>query len=281
MRIARNRLEGLYRAGIAILGKYPLHEHEFGELFWIDKGSCLHTVNGKRQTLNEGDFVLIRPPDVHCFDTPRGTTCQLNNVAFHWDTYQYLRRRYLRSDTSIYGENLKYPKTIHLTEWQLQLFRKSFPSLFREKQDLLQLERFLLNVFGEIFPGLAEAPTSLPTHLLPPWLENACLEIRVPERLRLGLPEFYRLCHRCPAHVSREFRRILGETPHQYLYRLRMEHAALMLSGTTREIVDISLDCGFESLSYFYSCFRKQYGVSPGKYRRQRQPLMNAESPGE
>jgi len=50
-----------------------------------------------------------------------------------------------------------------------------------------------------------------------------------------------------------------------------MDHSAILLVGSSKEIVEISLECGFESLSHFYACFRTAHGMSPGRFRAQKQ----------
>jgi len=272
MVIPKNYLEGLYGAHTAKFATYPLHEHDFGEVFWIDQGSGCHLVNGEEILVGAGDFVFIRPTDQHGFKPIRKKSIELKNIAFRWEIYEHIKTRHLRNDGSIYGEERKLPKTIHLTDPQLRQFRQSFLSLFKPNQGLLEIERFLLNVFAELFPEIGSSNPNEPHRQpLPSWLEKARQEIRDPKRLHLGLAEFYRLCCRCPEHVTRVAQRLLNETPGDYIHRLRMEHAAILLASSSKEIIEISLECGFESLSHFYACFRKAHRISPGRYRAQKQ----------
>lgn len=273
MAVPKNRLDGFYKAGVAWLGSYPLHEHEFGEVFWVDGGKGFHTVNGQRISIQEGDFVFIRPWDRHRLDAPKKRSFHINNVAFRWDTFQHIKMRYFPDDNSVYGELENLPKSIVLTDRQLQIMRESFLVLFNAENCLLEIERFLINAFAELSP--LRSPGQQRTHEpLPDWLERARTAIQDPEKLRIGLSEFYRLCSHSPEYVSRQHRRFTGETPGDYLRDLRMQRAATLLTGTNQEIIDIALDCGFESLSHFYSCFRKVYAVSPRRYRAQKQISM-------
>jgi AraC family transcriptional regulator len=72
-----------------------------------------------------------------------------------------------------------------------------------------------------------------------------------------------------PFHLHRAFRRVVGETPKQYMLRVRLERAAARLvSGSDDEtILDIALSAGFESHEVFARAFRRQYGVTPSRYR--------------
>lgn len=71
-----------------------------------------------------------------------------------------------------------------------------------------------------------------------------------------------------PFHFLRLFARVVGTTPHQYLVRARLGHAARLLAEADRSITDIALDVGFGDLSNFVRTFRRAAGVSPRGFRR-------------
>jgi AraC family transcriptional regulator len=70
-----------------------------------------------------------------------------------------------------------------------------------------------------------------------------------------------------PFHFLRTFRNVLGVTPHQYLVRSRLKHAARLLAEEGTRITDIALDVGFADLSNFARTFRRAAGVSPRGFR--------------
>jgi AraC family transcriptional regulator len=71
-----------------------------------------------------------------------------------------------------------------------------------------------------------------------------------------------------PYHFLRLFSTVLGVTPHQYLVRTRLRHAARMLVDGGRSITDIALDVGFADLSNFVRTFHRAAGMSPRKFRQ-------------
>jgi AraC-like DNA-binding protein len=70
-----------------------------------------------------------------------------------------------------------------------------------------------------------------------------------------------------PAHFSREFRRVFGESPHQYLLTRRLERAAALLRSTDRSVADICITVGLRSIGSFTTSFGRAYGRSPTEYR--------------
>jgi AraC-like DNA-binding protein len=70
-----------------------------------------------------------------------------------------------------------------------------------------------------------------------------------------------------PFHFLRLFSAVLGVTPHQYLVRSRLRHAARLLADAGPSITDIAYDVGFGDLSNFVRTFHRAAGVSPQKFR--------------
>jgi AraC-like DNA-binding protein len=71
-----------------------------------------------------------------------------------------------------------------------------------------------------------------------------------------------------PFHFLRLFSRVLGVTPHQYLVRSRLRHAARLLACDERPVTAVALDVGFADLSNFVRTFHRAAGVSPTGFRQ-------------
>jgi len=71
-----------------------------------------------------------------------------------------------------------------------------------------------------------------------------------------------------PFHFLRLFSSVLGVTPHQYLVRSRLRHAARLLADDDSSITDVAYDVGFGDLSNFVRTFHRSAGVSPLRFRQ-------------
>jgi AraC-like DNA-binding protein len=71
-----------------------------------------------------------------------------------------------------------------------------------------------------------------------------------------------------PFHFLRLFSDTLGVTPHQYLVRSRLRHAARRLADDDSAITDIAYDVGFGDLSNFVRTFHRAAGASPLRFRQ-------------
>jgi AraC-like DNA-binding protein len=71
-----------------------------------------------------------------------------------------------------------------------------------------------------------------------------------------------------PFHFLRLFSEVLGVTPHQYLVRSRLRHAARRLADDDSPVTDIAYDVGFADLSNFVRTFHRAAGASPTRFRQ-------------
>lgn len=84
----------------------------------------------------------------------------------------------------------------------------------------------------------------------------------------LALPDIARAACLSPFHFHRSFRMFFGETPHQYVLRLRLERAADRLRRSIVPVTDIALDVGFENPAHFSRAFKQRFNCTPQDYRR-------------
>ena len=69
------------------------------------------------------------------------------------------------------------------------------------------------------------------------------------------------------AYLSRLFKRFANITPGNYIMRLKLSQAGIMLINTDLSVAQIGLSIGFEDPYYFSKKFKEFHGVSPRKYR--------------
>jgi AraC-like DNA-binding protein len=70
-----------------------------------------------------------------------------------------------------------------------------------------------------------------------------------------------------PFHFLRLFSGVLGVTPHQYLVRSRLRHAARLLADDDLSITDVAYEVGFGDLSNFVRTFHRAAGMPPRRFR--------------
>ncbi|MGW4502847.1 helix-turn-helix transcriptional regulator [Micromonospora sp. NPDC004336] len=86
----------------------------------------------------------------------------------------------------------------------------------------------------------------------------------------LNLETLARGAHLSVGHLSREFRRVYGESPYSYLMTRRIERAMTLLRRGDLSVTDVCFAVGFSSLGTFSTRFTELVGVPPSVYRRDR-----------
>jgi AraC-like DNA-binding protein len=72
------------------------------------------------------------------------------------------------------------------------------------------------------------------------------------------------------AYLQRLFRQVHGMTIIDYLNRMRIERAKLLLLNTDDPVVEIAMEAGFNSRQHFTRVFTSLEGISPQEYRREK-----------
>ena len=84
------------------------------------------------------------------------------------------------------------------------------------------------------------------------------------------------LLHCSKFYFLREFKKLMGITPYQYLLDKRLDQAKLLLNTTLGNIAAVGLELGFNDQAHFTRVFKKRFGITPGQFQRQ-----GAANPGE
>lgn len=85
---------------------------------------------------------------------------------------------------------------------------------------------------------------------------------------RLTLEQMAKTAQYSPSHFHRVFSEIVGESPADYVKRLKMENAAhLLIYQPTLPVTEIAFRCGFSSLSYFTAAFTEYFKHGPKAWR--------------
>jgi len=92
------------------------------------------------------------------------------------------------------------------------------------------------------------------------------IEAHICEDIRLS--ELANLCGLSKYHFCRQFKKITGFTPHQYIIRRRIDAAKQLLAKPNLTIGAISEHLGFASHSQFTAFFRRHAGVTPQRFRQ-------------
>lgn len=84
------------------------------------------------------------------------------------------------------------------------------------------------------------------------------------------LPDLAGECGASRTVLAERFAELMGESPLAYLARWRLQLGARRLLTTNGKVLQIAGEVGYESEAAFSRAFKREFGVPPGRYRRER-----------
>lgn len=251
---------------------FVLHGHaDYAEIFWVESGAGTHLIQGTRQPLKEGSLVLVRPQDVHGFQTGKDEAFTLVNLSFPLAVLKEWEQRYFPRKPIFFWTKAKLPHTQEMDSAQIQRLRKWTEYLSTCPNRRFHLDWFLMDFFHSLLPHrhLDEGRSSLPGPLA-----KALVQIREPQHFSEGPRRLAKLAGYSLQHLNRILKKYKEPTAGEHVNEARLDYAARQLQLSSDKILQICLECGFSNLGHFYLLFKKRFGVTPRKFRLRQQLVI-------
>lgn len=68
--------------------------------------------------------------------------------------------------------------------------------------------------------------------------------------------------------LTRKLKSITGLTPLEYIKKVKMKHAKLLLEDHSKTVSEIALTLGYFNRKHFTQCFKEEFGVTPSEYQK-------------
>ncbi len=258
------------------------HCNEGFKIAYLARGSLNLVVDDRTYELAQGQFIVIRPWQLHSIGDPAVDASRLLWVILdgglrrpsepcNWPDWLVFSREEADTLSRLLTQN-------NQPVWDAgadlaRAFEALAPILLgRTPQEGETRLKVALNtiMLSLIERMAAQAPK------LDPDLSTSQHTVAIfLRRLAFALDEDWTLdamaeeCGLSRTRFSEHCQRLTNMTPKQYLQHLRLEEAARQLNGSgLRSITDIALSCGFSSSQYFSNAYRKRYGCAPIATRR-------------
>lgn len=253
------------------------HWHHTIEILYISKGSFLFEINLEEYSLSEGDICFLNGEDLHQI-TGKVRNTRHEVLIFdpkildfsYEDEFEeqvlspfISRRQILPHVLRTTDENYPLLQPLILRLMKLS-FEKSSGWYVSCKLLLLEMisvmhDRGMLLAADEMLSAGDKLKIDRYKKLVSYMEEHYSRPV--------ALQELADVISCNPQYLCRFFKEITGTSPVQYLISCRVEHACSLLLETTNPILDISMDCGFENVSYFIRKFKQLKGCTPREYR--------------
>lgn len=163
-------------------------------------------------------------------------------------------------EQTISGTFQTSPQLEHLIDYIVRWFNGPL----RNKDRAVTLARLLIDELAEFTKGRPVSASGIPPLLL----QIQCdIEARLNQRLTLN--DLAEKAGCSPSTVTRLFQKTICTPPMHWVNERRMEKATELLRTTTLRVGEIGVQVGIEDPYHFSKLFRKFYGISARKYRRE------------
>lgn len=252
-----------------------MHFHNCIEIGICHKGKQNLYIEDRHMIFEEGDICIIPPYTMHITSSdsksPEEISCE----------YLYFIPEFFLKDLSpdkLPDELLWYRQINEQTIFH----QKDIPEISYILSAILQESRRKDSYYNYCIHGQI--------HMLLIWLERLTSPTKISEinftqnspispaityinnhfSESISIKELATLCHMSTSTFHSNFEKLIQRTPSEYLRHIRLEYACELLYSTEKSILDISLECGFSSVSNFNRYFRKVYKKSPREWRNNR-----------
>ncbi len=258
----------LYRYIISQSERLVYHSHDYYEIFLVADGTLYHHVNETTTLLEKGDLLFIRAEDTHVLSYDNNKSFCIANLAFTSEICRALFN-YLEGgcDTNkLLSE--KNPPSVKLSAKEFDNLLYTLQSINTASytdtsEKILKMKAVLFSVFSKYFSKYSVRENSYSV-----WFEYLCDELKKPVVFQKSKPDMSAICGKSKEHIARSFKNNLGVTPSEFLCEVRLNYAANLLINTNFSVLEISLESGFENLSWFYKKFSEKFGITPKEFRK-------------
>jgi len=103
----------------------------------------------------------------------------------------------------------------------------------------------------------------------------ARMQAYIQEHIREQMTQFQlaRAAGYSPYHAARIFKELTGQSPFEYIRRLRLSQAAIALRAHHTRVIDVALDYVFDSHEGFTRAFAREFGLTPKAYAKHPKPI--------
>ncbi len=244
--------------GARSIGHYILKKNEsggevkpFGQVYWGIKGRGVHTIKGVEQVMEENHIAVYYPG-------------MLQNYRALDKEWEY---RFCTFDGPIVKEIFEtsgvLPGVYHCGV--------SPDSIFKQLEEIIQNYSFVIE------KRCSSLAYELITHCHEKNMVNQKNELIDSVLIYIGESWYDKnlsvndMALKFKIHrttLSRKFQAVMKMTPNEYILKLRMQNAEIMLKQSYQTISQIAQLCGFDDPNYFSRIFSQKIGLSPKAFRQ-------------
>ncbi len=248
------------------------HSHPVYELFYLMSGTCRIFIGHSIYYVNPGDFILIRPGQIHRTTYESSPVAERVTINFLEQSVELMKKLCPEEAVNQLLNTVKIGISPEHRAHAEGLFQKiEAEDKTGDGYSPMLKKGFLLELLA--FLSREGKRTGIPEQL-----DETELEIQKAANYLyrhysepLSLSEMAAMAHMSPSYFSKKFHKLTGFGFKEYLTHVRIQAAVKMLDCGSQSVTEVALSCGYSDGNYFGDAFRKATGMSPNQYRKKAQ----------
>lgn len=247
------------------INENTVHWHDYFEIEIMLEGELIHKLNNKEYTYTRGDICILNYFDfhTHCFKDniiAKGYSINFDDSIISNDVVNFL----INQDRPIicHFEEEELCELIHDIE-QLKKEKNIENNIFQISFMTTSFNKILLSILKK-YSQCVNVEPNLST--ITPFY-NAISYIKCHFRENITLNQIAKNVGLTPNYLGLMIKEKYKKNYTDFLTDIRLKHAKNLLTHSFFSVEFIASNSGFTTPSYFISCFKKKYGLTPKQYQ--------------
>lgn len=246
--------------------KTELLWHREPELVYVMSGKAECVINGEKQTLDKGEFVLLNSEDVHLARPLEDSSCSLLFVIF---SLEYIKQFKNAVDGLLFDTD----SVSGIRESVGNLLGKISDSYGNNSAYVSMLQIAYVNQIYYLLLEHCVCYRRLPNSSGIPkrdfsYAKTAISYINENYSREITLDEISSIVNLSPSYFSKYFKKVTQTSFSEYLANLRLEKAIRDMLDNNTSVSAAALKNGFANVKSFITQCKKVYNCTPAQYKK-------------
>lgn len=244
---------------------YPMHWHNNIEIILVLSGEIKARVNNIDYLVKPGEILFVNSSELH--ETEANNKNEIEAITILL-SYEFVKQYYPKIDSYYFDFEGKEDEVEKIKELMIKCSEE-----YRKKGEIYELKvSMLLMELCSILIENCKVKRDTKNIVIKEErsMDNVKKAIAYMEdnyEINLSLKDIAYEIGMAPTYFERFFKKNTGETFYSYLNKIRLYYSYKELINTEHSITEIALNNGFANVKSFIEIFKKNYDMTPGKYR--------------
>lgn len=246
------------------------HWHRFIEMEFLVSGSGTHKINGNSYPIRRGELHIMKLTDIHEFFFEE--KCGLYLVQ--------IPTSYLSDEINSVILNCSEDMIVYFDDEEIEKTEALFKILTEEteKGDIYSSEiiKNTISALCLLFFRKIKIQKKTMHRKSDNRINDIIIFLQNNFQHPLTIGKIAENFYMNSEYFSRYFKKRMGIGPREYLTQIRMGYAKKLVCQSEQKILDICMECGYNSVMTFLRDFKKKYNCTPRQMREQtmKHPLL-------